>query len=36
MAYTKRIDGRKFDETRKITAKVGVIPNADGSAMFSF
>lgn len=36
MAYTKRLDGRKFDETRKITAKVGVIPNADGSAMFSF
>ncbi|MFA6023395.1 MAG: exosome complex exonuclease Rrp41 [Candidatus Pacearchaeota archaeon] len=36
MTYTKRLDGRKFDETRKITAKVGVIPNADGSAMFSF
>jgi exosome complex component RRP41 len=36
MAYTKRPDGRKFDETRKITAKVGVVPNADGSAMFSF
>jgi exosome complex component RRP41 len=36
MAYTKRYDGRKFDEARKITAKVGVIPNADGSAMFSF
>jgi len=36
MAYTKRFDGRKFDETRKITAKVGVVPNADGSAMFSF
>lgn len=36
MAYNKRLDGRKFDEARKITAKVGVIPNADGSAMFSF
>ena len=36
MTYTKRSDGRKFDETRKITAKVGVIPNADGSAMFTF
>ena len=36
MSYTKRLDGRKFDETRKMTAKVGVIPNADGSAMFSF
>jgi exosome complex component RRP41 len=32
----KRPDGRKIDETRKITAKVGIIPNADGSAMFSF
>jgi exosome complex component RRP41 len=36
MAYTKRLDGRKFDETREIKAKVGVVPNADGSAMFSF
>ena len=34
MTYTKRIDGRKFDEMRKIEAKVGVIPRADGSAMF--
>ncbi len=34
MAYTKRHDGRKFDETREITAKVGVIKNADGSAYF--
>ena len=32
----KRPDGRKIDEMRKITAKVGVVPNADGSAMFSF
>jgi len=36
MAYTKRFDGRKFDETREIKAKVGVVPNADGSAMFAF
>ena len=36
MAYTKRVDGRKFDELRPITAKVGIIPNADGSAMFAF
>ena len=36
MSYTKRFDGRKADETRKITAKVEVVPNADGSAMFSF
>ena len=34
MTYTKRINGRKFDEMRKIDAKVGVIPRADGSAMF--
>jgi exosome complex component RRP41 len=32
----KRPDGRKLDETRPIKAKVGIIPNADGSAMFSF
>ena len=32
----KRPDGRKINEMRKITAKVGVIPNADGSAMFAF
>jgi exosome complex component RRP41 len=31
----KRSDGRKADEMRKISAKVGIIPNADGSAMFS-
>ncbi|MBI2046599.1 exosome complex exonuclease Rrp41 [Candidatus Pacearchaeota archaeon] len=36
MAYTKRFDGRKFDEMREIRTEVGVIPNADGSAMFSF
>lgn len=32
----KRPDGRKVKETRKIVAKVGIIPNADGSAMFAF
>jgi exosome complex component RRP41 len=32
----KRPDGRKVDEIRKMSAKVGVVPNADGSAMFSF
>ncbi|MBS3080961.1 exosome complex exonuclease Rrp41 [Candidatus Pacearchaeota archaeon] len=36
MAYTKRLDGRKFDELRPIKAEVGVIPNADGSALFAF
>ena len=35
MAIT-RSDGRKANELRKMTAKVGVIPNADGSAMFAF
>jgi len=32
----KRKDGRKVDELRKMNAKVGIIENADGSAMFSF
>lgn len=36
MAETKRPDGRKADELRHMTAKVGIIPNADGSAMFAF
>lgn len=31
-----RDDGRKFDELREMKAKVGVVANADGSAMFSF
>ena len=34
MVYKERLDGRKFDEARKFEAKVGIIPNADGSAMF--
>mgnify|MGYP001559559946 FL=1 len=34
MTYKQRIDGRGFDEARPIEAKVGVIPRADGSAMF--
>jgi exosome complex component RRP41 len=34
MSYTKRYDGRKFDELRPIVAKAGVIPNAVGSAYF--
>jgi len=36
MAAFKRPDNRKVDELRPIQAKVGVVPNADGSAMFSF
>lgn len=35
MGYDKRIDGRKFDELRPIRAEVGIIPNADGSALFA-
>mgnify|MGYP006421378391 CR=1 FL=1 len=30
----KRNSGRKTDEIRPIEAKVGIVPNADGSAMF--
>jgi len=32
----KRPDGRKPNELRKMVAKVGIIPNADGSALFAF
>jgi exosome complex component RRP41 len=32
----KRPDGRKNNELRPMSAKIGIIPNADGSAMFSF
>jgi len=32
--YTKRIDGRAMDEIRPVKAKVGIVPSADGSAMF--
>ena len=32
----KRGDGRKLNELRPMLAKVGVVPNADGSAMFAF
>ncbi|HLD10760.1 MAG TPA: exosome complex exonuclease Rrp41 [Candidatus Nanoarchaeia archaeon] len=34
MVYDKRFDGRKFDQLREVDAKIGVIPNATGSAMF--
>ncbi len=33
-SYKKRSDGRKFDEVRPMRAKVGIVPSADGSAMF--
>jgi len=35
MVYSKRSDGRKMTELRPIECKVGVVPSADGSAMFS-
>jgi exosome complex component RRP41 len=35
MVYTKRSDGRKMDELRPIRAEIGVIPNAEGSALFA-
>ncbi len=34
MAYTERLDGRKVGDLRPMTAKVGVIPSAKGSAYF--
>ena len=33
-AYKERSDGRKFDELRPIKAKVGIVPSAEGSALF--
>ena len=33
-SYKKRSDGRKFDEIRPIRAMVGIVPSADGSALF--
>lgn len=34
MSYTKRVDGRKFNQLRPIEASAGVIERADGSAYF--
>ncbi len=34
MVYKKRFDNRKMDELRPVSMKVGVLKNADGSAMF--
>ncbi len=36
MVTFKRPDGRKITDLRPMTAKVGVVPNADGSALFAF
>ncbi len=35
LEHDRRVDGRAMDETRKITAEVGVLPRAHGSALFS-
>lgn len=34
MSYDKRLDGRAMEDTRPLEAKAGIIPKADGSAMF--
>ena len=31
----KRVDGRKFDEIRKITCEVGILPRTHGSGLFT-
>ncbi|PIN77915.1 exosome complex exonuclease Rrp41 [Candidatus Woesearchaeota archaeon CG10_big_fil_rev_8_21_14_0_10_34_12] len=36
MGYTKRYDGRKFDESRETDSKAGIIPRALGSGFFQF
>jgi exosome complex component RRP41 len=36
MSEFKRPDGRKIEEIRPMEAEVGIVPNADGSAMFKF
>lgn len=36
MVYEKRFDGRDWNEMRKMKAEVGIIENADGSALFAF
>lgn len=35
LEHDRRVDGRKMDETRKISAEVGVLPRAHGSALFT-
>ena len=34
MTEFKRLDGRKPEEIRELKAKIGIVNNADGSAMF--
>jgi polyribonucleotide nucleotidyltransferase len=35
LEHERRVDGRKLDETRAISAEVGVLPRTHGSALFS-
>jgi polyribonucleotide nucleotidyltransferase len=35
MENGRRLDGRRFDEVRKITSEVGVLPRTHGSALFT-
>ncbi len=35
LEHDRRVDGRAMNETRKISAEVGVIPRAHGSALFT-
>lgn len=35
LEHDRRVDGRAMDETRQITAEVGILPRAHGSALFT-
>ncbi len=35
LEHERRVDGRKLDETRKVTVEVGVLPRTHGSALFT-
>ncbi len=35
LEHSRRVDGRAMDETRQITAEVGVLPRTHGSALFT-
>jgi len=35
LEHERRVDGRKLDETRRVTCEVGVLPRTHGSALFT-
>ncbi len=35
LEHERRVDGRRLDETRKVTCEVGVLPRTHGSALFT-